>query len=234
MTNSRYLACALLALAAAAPSQAAWKGKGELGVVLARGNADTDTVNAKVEAASESDRWKHGFGLAALRSTNEGDKTAERYGGFWQSDYKFSERTYWFGGLRYEDDRFSGFDYQASATTGLGHKFIDTDATKLSAQGGIGYRRLKNSVTGETSSDPIFGGEVKFEHAFNESTKILNKLVVEAGSDNTFAANDLSLEVKMNASLALSVGLGLRHNTDPPLGREKTDTLTTVNLVYSY
>ena len=38
----------------------------------------------------------------------------------------------------------------------------------------------------------------------------------------------------MSDKFALSVGLGVRHNTDPPLGLKKTDTLTTVNLVYAF
>ena len=58
------------------------------------------------------------------------------------------------------------------------------------------------------------------------------ELAVEAGADNTFAQNDLSLQVKMTDVLALAVGFSVRHNTDPPVGFEETDTLTTVNLVY--
>jgi putative salt-induced outer membrane protein YdiY len=36
----------------------------------------------------------------------------------------------------------------------------------------------------------------------------------------------------MMERLALAVGYAVRHNTDPPAGFEKTDTLTTINLVY--
>jgi len=36
----------------------------------------------------------------------------------------------------------------------------------------------------------------------------------------------------MTNVLALAVGYSVRHNTDPPEGFEKTDTLTTINLVY--
>jgi putative salt-induced outer membrane protein len=38
--------------------------------------------------------------------------------------------------------------------------------------------------------------------------------------------------VKMSDKLALAVGYAVRHNTDPPPAFKKTDTLTTVNLVY--
>ncbi|MFO1425679.1 MAG: DUF481 domain-containing protein [Steroidobacteraceae bacterium] len=215
----------------AVPAHAEWKGKGEAGVVLARGNTDTDTANVKLDMATERDQWKHSFGIAALRASDHGDLTAERYGAFGQSDYKLTERSYWFGGLRYEKDKFSGFDYQASATTGYGYKFIDTEATKFSGQVGAGYRRSKNAVTGATDGKAIATGQLDYEHAFNASTKLIDRLRVESGSDNTFASNELALQVKMSDRLALAVGLAVRHNTDPPAGRKQTDTLTTLNLV---
>jgi putative salt-induced outer membrane protein YdiY len=36
----------------------------------------------------------------------------------------------------------------------------------------------------------------------------------------------------MTDRMALAVAYAVRHNTDPPEGFEKTDTLATVNLVY--
>jgi putative salt-induced outer membrane protein len=213
---------------------AQWKGKGEAGAVIARGNSDADTVNLKLEMAKELDRWKHGFGIQALRATNDSDKTAERYAAFWQSDYKLDDRTYLLGGLRYEDDRFSGFDYQASATTGIGRKFIDTETTKFSGQAGVGYKRLEYALTGLVESEAIFAGELKLEHALTETTKIIDKFVVEVGSSNTFAANDLALQVKMSDSFSLAAGIGVRYNSDPPLGLKTTDTITTLNLVYGF
>lgn len=228
-------AAVALAFGTISPQAAAeWKGKGEVGAVMARGNSDADTVNIKLDMARELDGWKHGFGILALRATNDGDKTAERYGAYWQSDYKFSDRSYWFGGLRYEDDRFSGFDYQASVTTGVGHKFIDTDTTKFSGQVGVGYKQLKPALLGRTESEAILAGELKYEHALTETTKIIDKFVVEVGSSNAFAANDLALQVKMSDKFSLSAGIGVRYNSDPPGGLKTTDTLTTLNLVYGF
>lgn len=216
------------------PAAAEWKGKGEVGAVMARGNSDADTLNVKLDMAREVDGWKHGFGVLALRASADGAKSAERYGAYWQSDRRFGDRNYWFGGLRYEDDRFSGFDYQASATTGVGRKFIDTDATKFSGQVGLGYKRLKAALTGRSESEAIAAGELKFEHALTETTKIVDKFVVETGSTNTFVANDLALQVKMSDRFSLAAGLGLRYNSDPPGGLKSTDTLTTLNLVYGF
>jgi len=214
-------------------AEADWSGKGEGGIVFSRGNADNDNANLRLELARELDRWKHGFAVSALRASNDGDTTAERYGASWQSDFKLTERSFWFGGLRYEQDEFSGFDYQASATTGYGRKLIDTEATKLTGQIGAGYRRLKNSLTGETAGDAVARGDLNLERVLTDTTSLTNRFSVESGSNNTLAINELALQVRMSEAFALSFGVGVRHNTDPPAGLEKTDTLTTVNLVYA-
>lgn len=211
-----------------------WGGEGQLGFVLARGNADADTVNAKLEMSKETASWKNAFGIAALRSSSDGERNAERYAASWQTDYRFSPRSYWYGGARYEDDRFSGFDYQASLVSGLGHRFVDEEDFKLFGQAGLGFRRLESSLTGLTEDNLIFSGELRYEQKLTDTTSLKNKLIVEAGEANTFLSNELALQVKINARLSLAAGLGVRHNTDPPQSRDKTDTLTTLNLVYGF
>jgi putative salt-induced outer membrane protein len=233
-----------VAASAALPAHADWTGKGEAGLVIASGNTDTKTANAKLALATEIDKWKHQFGAAALYASSEPDgTTAQRWEVFEQTDYNFSPRNFVFGAARYEDDKFSGFDYQAIVAGGLGHKFIDTDATKFIGTAGVGYKFFEtqdvfDEVTGlliapgETDSEVVFRGTLDYDHKFTETTSLLDKFVVEAGADNTFAQNDLALQVKMTDVLALAVGYSVRHNTDPQVGFKKTDTLTTINLVY--
>ena len=55
-----------------------WGGEGQLGFVLARGNSDADTVNAKLDMSKETVSWKNAFGIAALRSSSDGERNAER------------------------------------------------------------------------------------------------------------------------------------------------------------
>ena len=154
--------------------------------LIASGNTETETANAKLQFATEIEKWKHQFGGAALYASSEPEgKTAQRWEAFEQTDYNFSPRTFWFGALRYEDDEFSGFEYQAIVSTGLGRKFIDTDVTKFTGTAGVGYKSFET------------------RDAFDDA-----------------------------GVLALAVGYSVRHNTDPPVGFEKTDTLTTINLVY--
>lgn len=227
---------------------AEWAGAGQLGAVHAHGNTNSSSVNAKIDASNELEMWKHTFGFNALYSESEEITSGERWDTMWQSDYKLTEKVFWFGGLRYENDRYGAFSYQATATTGLGYKFFDTDITKLSAQLGVGYKRSRpqtlvkdpdsgeviDRIDGEATNRGVITGGVNFEHALTANTKVLNKFLVEAASDNTFAQNNLALQVSMSDRLALSVGYETRLNTSPPADQQRFDSLTTLNLVYKF
>jgi putative salt-induced outer membrane protein len=236
--------CIAATLFAALPAHADWSGKGEAGMVIASGNTETETANLKLQLANEVDKWKHQFGAAALYASSDPEgTTAQRWEVSEQSDYNYSPRDFWFGAARYEDDRFSGFNYQATVSAGYGRKFIDTDVTKFTGTAGLGYKFFETQdvldevtgvllVPGESDSQVVFRGTLDYDHSFTATTSLLDKFIVEAGSDNTFVQNDIALQVKMTDVLALAVGYSVRHNTDPPFGFEKTDTLTTINLVY--
>jgi putative salt-induced outer membrane protein len=246
--NSVVLAAAMVALVCAAPAaHADWTGKGEAGMVISRGNSDSTSANAKLDLARESGDWKNSAFLGFLYGKSAGLTSAQRVQVKYELDRKISDRMFWFGALRGEQDKFSGFAYQASLSTGIGYKFIDTEATKLAGTFGIGYRRLrpeilnKDPVTGEITSrtkldatgDAIATAGLDFSHVLTKSTKVLNKFSIESGSKNTLVTNDLALQVSMTEVLALSVGYGVRYNTDPPAGTKKSDQLTTINLVYN-
>ena len=234
MTPTRQILAGSLFVLLAASAHADWKGKGEAGIVFARGNTEADTINLKLAMSDEVGDWKHSLEMAALRATSDGVTSADRFMAGWQSDYKIDDRTFAFGGLRYERDRFSGFTYQATASTGVGYKFYDTDRTKLSGQAGAGYRRIKDDVTGATSGDAVVVAGVDYARVLTPTTNVVNKFHLESGSDNTLLTDFTGLEVKMTTALALSAGLDVRHNTNPPEPRKKTDTVTTLNLVYSF
>jgi putative salt-induced outer membrane protein len=223
-----------------------WTGSGQVGVVHAHGNTDSTTANAKIDATDQLEMWKHTFGLNALYSESDEVTSGNRWDTAWQSDYNLTEKVFWFGGLRYEEDKYGAFSYQATATTGFGYKFFDTDTTKLSTQAGVGYKRSRpqtliedpdtHEVTsreeGDVSNRGVITGGINFEHVLTPNTKVLDKFLVEAASDNTFMQNNLSLQVSMTDRLALSVGYELRQNTSPPAGQYRLDSLTTLNLVY--
>jgi putative salt-induced outer membrane protein len=232
---TRKMVIGLVAVAMSGMSSAAladWTGKAELGGSLATGNSENEALNAALELKGQYDQWAHTLGFAGNYGNDGAVTTAQRWELRGQSQYQFSQRAYAFGAARYEDDRFSAYDYQASLSGGLGYKIVDTDRTKFWVQGGPGYRFAEVRATGESEDGVIFRGDLGLDHQLTDTTKIVERFLVETGSDNTYMQNDLGLQVTISGALALRVGFQVRHNTDVPAGIEKTDTLTTVGLIY--
>jgi putative salt-induced outer membrane protein len=225
------LACGVLA---AGTASADWTGKGTFGGVLARGNTETETINLNVDVEKTLDRWTHKAGASLLRTVTDDVTSADRWELRGESQYSLSDRSYLFGALRYEDDAFTDYEYQATLSGGYGYRFLMSDTTKFEGQIGVGYRETELRLTGEQSDDVIARGALNFEHKLTDTTLIYDRFLVESGSDNTFLQNALGIEVKINDAFALSLDYAVRHTTDVLPGTEETDQVLTANLVYGF
>jgi len=185
-------------LFSAGAAQAQWTGKAELGMLLSNGNTEAKSANGKLDLTHQGAQWKNNFYAAALYGENAEFANAERYELRYQADWKISDRVSWFVGFRGEQDTFSGFAYQATASTGVTYKFVDNATTKFDTSVGAGYRVLQpqiliktdagevlERIKGEEEGDPVGILGSNFEHALSGNTKITNKFLSEIGSENT-------------------------------------------------
>lgn len=233
--HKRLLASALFVLPLSA-SAIDWKPAAEIGLVATSGNSDTLNVNGRLAVAGEDEKWLHNYSVLALRNETDNETTANRYEFGGRSGWKFGERSYLFGALRYENDDFSTFDHQTVASIGYGVFAIRSEPTTLLFEIGPGYRWAKfadDTADPDNADGAVVRGMMDFKHRFNASTAMFDTLVVEAGSDNTFVQNDIGVAVSMTRTLALKAAFQVRHNTDAPGDTDNTDTLTTLNLVWT-
>ncbi|MEM7053791.1 MAG: DUF481 domain-containing protein [Pseudomonadota bacterium] len=228
------LAAACVVILSPLSARAEWTGSGELGLVFARGNSDTETVNAAIELIYSKDRWINQTNVSYLRSENENELNASRFLASNETNYSLNERSYILGAARYDRDRFSSFDYQASFALGYGYKIIDSETHKLTGEIGPGVRHSELRESGDSETELIGRASLDYAWQISETASLSNLFLVESGSSNTFLENALSLEVAINSAMSLKTGVSVRHNTDVEAGRDKTDYLSTVNLVYSF
>jgi putative salt-induced outer membrane protein len=219
---------------ASGTAAADWSGKGTFGGVLARGNTETETINLNVDIENKVDVWTHKAGASMLRTVTDDVTSADRWELRGESQYSLTDRSYLFGALRYEDDAFTDYDYQATLSGGYGYRFIANDTTKLEGQIGIGYREAELQLTGEQQDDAILRGAIDYEHKLTATTLVYDRFLVESGSENTFVQNALGVEVKINDSFALGLDYSVRHNTEVLPGTDETDQVLTANLVYGF
>ncbi|GAB2658081.1 DUF481 domain-containing protein [Arenimonas aestuarii] len=230
--NRTLLVLACLASPAAA-SAATWQPNAELGIVNTTGNSETTSINGRFGLKAEEDLWLHDYYLAALRSESDGELTANRYELGAKSDRMLTERSYLGAAGRYENDDFSPYAYQATLALNYGGWLLREEGQSFKIEGGPGIRRAERADTGDVESGALLRGFADYQHQITDSTKFFNTTLVEATSDNTFAQNDIGIAVSINKTLALKVAFQARHNTDVPVGTERTDTLSSVNIVWS-
>ncbi|MFK8019895.1 MAG: YdiY family protein [Pseudomonadales bacterium] len=238
------------------PAADGWVGTVGAGLVMTGGNTETETGNALFDVTRSIGAWTHNFTTSALWSSDSVRTTAEKYFLSLQSNRALSDRSYLFGYASYDDDRFSGFDYQATAALGYGYKVIATDAMNLNLEVGPGYRisrafDFQNPVTMMPEIDEASGLQRKFgvlpknnemvgrfaetfDWQFSDNAKLIQELNIEAGSDNTVTRFIVAVETNVIGAIALRVSYGLKNNSDVAPGTEKTDTETGISLAYSF
>jgi len=238
---TRNLLCAaplMLSPLVASPALAAeedgrWSGSTELGASITTGNTDSSTINAKLDIGYEREPWKYALRLEALRSSEDGEDTADRVLAEFKSDYTLTERSYLFGVLRGTRDEFSGYDYQASAAAGYGRKLWVSDKGYWDAEIGPGVR-IAETEDGERETNLIARVASGLEYRFSDFAKFSQDVTVLAGENNTEIESVTGLTSSLTDTLAMKLSYTVQHNTEVPAGTEKTDTYTSINLVYNF
>lgn len=219
-----------------------WNGQGEAGLVVASGNTDTETLNIGLKFEKTGETWDHEIGFTAYQASSDGDDTAESFSANYTLKRNLSERSNIFFNFGYLDDEFDGFTEQLSASVGYGYKVINNDRTTWETGAGVGYRDTSEltiqddstELEGDDLSNATFVLRSDFSHQLTETTKFVDTFKAEIGSENTFVENDASLFVTISDRFSLKAGFIVRHNTDPAIGADETDTISSLSLVYGF
>jgi len=223
-------------------------GGGELGFAAASGNSNNESFNGRLDLTyTDGGAWRHSGSLFGLHSRSEYKRTlddgsvvrdtrttANRYTVTGNSAYLMDDRGTLNTSVRHEEDDFGTYSRQQSVSLSYGNRVVENERAHLDLQIGPGYRRAYDTLDDRTEASFIGRGLIDLRYALSENTEIVNKLLVESGEYNTFAQNDLGVSVTMNSHLALKAGWQARHNSDVAPDRKRTDTLTTMNVVYRF
>jgi len=219
----------------AAGPEYGWSGVGELGFVTTSGNTDSTALNFRLEFIRTTENWRYRFTGNGLMTSENGDKDNERYQAEAQADRKLGEKGYLFGVYRYDADKFGTYDPSQTFTIGYGRELMKSETHLLKGEIGVGYRKLEERVSGETDSDAILRILLDDSWQVFKTTAWTNRLLIETGSNNTFTQWNTGLAISMTDAFAVKLGFELRNNSDiPPGDTDKTDTVTSVNLVYNF
>ncbi|MBD3648369.1 MAG: DUF481 domain-containing protein [Pseudomonadales bacterium] len=208
-----------------------WSGTLEVGAVFTTGNTEEENLKFRTDWLRDTEHWAHAFHMDGLRSSQEGELTAHRLYAYYQADRKLNDIESIFARVSYEDDRFSGFDYQWDATSGYSRILIDDETMKLDTDVGAGFR-VSSLDDGDKEEELIVRLAGTFTWQVSENSRFGQKLSTEIGEESTISRSETSLSANISGSLAMKLTYTVKHNSDPPVDTEATDTEASVTLVY--
>lgn len=235
------MVCAAFNAQAAEPSTA----EVELGVIATSGNTDSTSLKGKVTINQDLENWKNNYQLDALYKKDEVEidgveeeqTTAQKLFVSAQGDYKLSqEHSALFVYGSYTDDKFSGFDYQSTVAVGYSDQLFSTEKSFLNYNIGPGYT-FNETDDGEKNEAAVLRLAADYQYKFSENAKFTQLLSTEAAFDtdnNTRTRSESAISANLMGNLSMKAAYTIVHNSEVPAGNEKTDTMTSITLVYLF
>ncbi|OZG70746.1 hypothetical protein BTA51_24485 [Hahella sp. CCB-MM4] len=218
-----------------------WEGETELGVLVTSGNTRQTNVKGHVALKHDDAPWRNSADLRVIYTEAEGRTTAEKYRGELKTDYKYTDKKYWFMHETYANERFSGYDFEASATLGLGYRFWQSgkrSGLDVSAGGGYRFGKLEsaqvNGSRNEHEAIVRLAGILDFE--LSESAVFRQKVSSEMGleKEDVVTESETSLLTNITDSLSMKLSYYVKYRSDPPAGSETTNTETALTVLYVF
>lgn len=217
-----------------------WAGGGNLGVALARGNADTTNLSLGFNAARPTPNDKLSLTASSLyaRNTTNGVSTtsASSFAASLRYDRNLTKRVFAFGLMAGSYDHAQALDERLNPSAGFGFHVIAGKITTLDLLGGLGYTHEHYS-TGITNNliNATLGEE--FTHKLSAATSLVQDIYFfpDFNKAGNYRANfDFGVATKLHGALTWNLNFADRYVTNPPLGKKNNDVLLTTGLGLSF
>ena len=135
-----------------------WSGSAVAGLLVTRGNSNTDNANVEinVEKRRVSDRLTAGasylFGRQRDPNTGERATTTDNWNVRAKYDYFFSPRLYAYANAKVEKDNIANLDFRMTPGAGVGFQAFERPDFKASVEAGVSYVYEKFAAPDDAST----------------------------------------------------------------------------------
>lgn len=230
-----------------------WDIEVDLGAIATSGNTETTSVQVKLDAKQNLEKWENQYILSSLFKEDEvtqddgtttKEKTAEKYFGSAKFAYLIGvEKSYLFGFGSHTRDNFGAYRTYNTIALGYGDWLYSSRTLNWFIEAGPGYFEGEKVIESEDPAIPntlvdesgaILRAATALEWKITETAEFKQMVSVESGSDNTRTQSETSLSTSITEAMKMKVGFTVANDTDVAPGKKKTDTTTFVNLVYNF
>ena len=217
----------------------------EFGFLLANGNTNASTITAKINTSQELESWSYqiiGSGLYKQSQQElEGKKShaasAQKLFLSGQLDHKLTEpddRLFVY--CEYENNRFSGFRYQAALAAGWTSRLWHNKQSefKYSVGPGFGISEVEEDNSEEDTKGLIVRAAMEYKRKFSNSATFRQFVSTEADQEFYKTKSETSLSTKLTGALAMKLSFIMNLDTSVGPETEELDTEAAVTLVYQF
>jgi len=228
----------------------------QLGFLYLTGNTRSADIKTGLDLRFERGLWRSFFvfDLLVKKTETENDEnkqfetTDQKWSIVSQTNYTLDpiKQNYIYGSVFYEENRFSGFDSQASMSTGWGRRWYESKQSSFDADIGPGFKRDVTQVTPEeiaegmrskTQDTLILQAQALYIRKINEHIEFKQLMVVkhaiEVGQNSIYKAES-SITSKLIDSLQLKLNFVIDYNSKVDDDKENLNTETSAVLIYSF
>jgi putative salt-induced outer membrane protein len=210
-----------------------WTGKVELGAFRATGNTSNFGYTGAVKLDRKGLNWQHTVQLNADYQKDRGVVSREQYGASYQPRYTLNDGLFTYGRVQYEKDRIQGFLDRYSLSGGLGYRVLKRDNVTLSLEVGPALRRTRYvTVPQETTWSGLTS--IDFDWQVGPTIKLTQDASSYIETGNSTFTSATGLEAGMAKGLKARMSYSIEHETSPPDGSLRTDTISRFSLVYGF
>ena len=220
----------------------------ELGFLYKTGNTKSADIKAGFNVNHEKDKWRSvvAFNILAKKLEKEDGSgndefvtTDNKWDIVGQTNYTIGEegKNYLYGNLAYEQDKFSGFESQSSFSAGWGRQWLKTETSSLFADIGPGIKYDVIRATDKSDTSLIIQAQALYTRKLNEHVEFKQHFVAKQATEsgaNSVYKSETSITAQLIDTLQLKFALRIDYDTEVEPEFEKTNTETSMTLIYNF
>jgi putative salt-induced outer membrane protein len=208
----------------------------ELGAVYTSGNTDNESLRFQAAFDAIREQWSYRLSLDGFRSSKDDELAAQRLYTVGSATYNFDPDNFIMTRVAHETDKFSGYDSQSDVSVSYGQViFRDIEDMTLSYTVGAGMRVSRGSDSDEGDfEEAIIRLSADYSWDLSDNARFLQTLSADVGERTTIARSETAVESDILSNLSMKFAINVKHQTEVPVTREKTDTEASVTLLLRF
>jgi putative salt-induced outer membrane protein len=217
-----------------------WNGSNALfGFNDTSGNTNTSSLNAGINLNYTRGKWQEVANLTTNYGKENGALSQEQYFVQNQLNYSISKNdaNYIFANGNSTFDHFSPYSYQLNTFAGYGRRLLQQNKITLSLQVGPGLGRTKERDNHEINNNITANPQATIAWQITKSNQLKEVASATYSKPFNYYKSVASLTTNILHHLATSINFQVEHYSRIPKTVQKTrktDTTTSVNLVYTF